>query len=98
LLRPADMPYDTGIQRERGAVQYDSGDYLAGFEQVLARIGYDEFRVRQAAERERGVYLGIGVANSVEMSGIGIGEKARMRLDASGDVTVAVAVSEMGQG
>jgi carbon-monoxide dehydrogenase large subunit len=98
LLRPEDMPYDTGIQRERGSVQYDSGDYPAGFERVLAEIGYDGFRARQAAERERGVYLGVGVANSIEMSGIGVGETARVHLDASGDVTVVVAVSEMGQG
>ncbi|HEV8191003.1 MAG TPA: molybdopterin cofactor-binding domain-containing protein, partial [Ktedonobacterales bacterium] len=98
LLRPEDMPYDTGIQRERGTVVYDSGDYPAGFEQVLAQIGYDGFRERQAAARERGVYLGIGVVNSVEMSGIGLGEKARVRLAASGDVIVVVAVSEMGQG
>jgi carbon-monoxide dehydrogenase large subunit len=98
LLRPEDMPYDTGIQRERGTVTYDSGDYPAGFEQVLREIGYDGFRARQAAERERGVYLGIGVVNSVEMSGIGIGEKARVRVEANGEVTVVVAVTEMGQG
>src|SRR5260370_20236784 len=49
-------------------------------------------------ERERGVYLGIGVANCLEMSGIGLGDSARVRLDANGDVIVMTAVSQMGQG
>src|SRR5260221_8110479 len=98
LIRPEEKPYDQGMKRQDGAVVFDAGDYPAGFEQVVRAIDYEGFRARQRAERERGVYLGIGVANCLEMSGIGLGDSARVRLDASGDVVVMTAVSQMGQG
>jgi carbon-monoxide dehydrogenase large subunit len=98
LIRPEELPYDTGMKRQDRAVVFDAGDYPAGFEQVVRAIDYEGFRARQRAERERGVYLGIGVANCLEMSGIGLGDSARVRLDASGDVVVMTAVSQMGQG
>lgn len=98
LIRPEEMPYDTGMKRQERPVVFDAGDYPAGFEQVVRSIGYADFRAWQRAERERGVYLGIGVANCLEMSGIGMGDSARVRIDADGGVTVTTAVSQMGQG
>jgi carbon-monoxide dehydrogenase large subunit len=92
------MPYDTGMKRQGKPVIFDAGDYPAGFEQTLRAIGYDSFRERQRAERERGVYLGIGVANCLEMSGIGQGDGARVRIEPDGEVYVFTAVSQMGQG
>ncbi len=98
LIRPEELPYDTGIKREERPVIFDAGDYPAAFAQVLQAIGYDGFRQRQRAERERGVYLGIGVANCLEMSGTGQGDSARVRIDPEGTVWVMTAVSQMGQG
>lgn len=98
LIRPDEMPYNTGMKRGDRPVIFDSGDYPAGFEQVLRAIGYEDFRARQRSERERGVYLGIGVANCLEMSGIGQGDGARVRIEPNGDIVVLTAVSQMGQG
>lgn len=98
LIGPEEMPYATGMKRQDAPVVFDAGDYPAGFEQVLRTIGYDSFRERQRAERERGVYLGIGVVNSLEMAGIGRGDGARVRIDVNGAVSVMTAVSQMGQG
>ena len=98
LIRPDEMPYDTGMKRQDKPIVFDTGDYPAGLEQVTGAIGYAGFRDRQRAERERGVYLGIGVANCLEMSGIGMGDGARVRIEPNGDVVVLTAVSQMGQG
>src|SRR5262249_52612274 len=53
--------------------KYDSGDYPAALEKVLAAADYDELRREQAARRERGdtVQLGIGLASYVEITGGG---------------------------
>ncbi len=98
LIRPDEMPYDSGIRRQQIPIIFDTGDYPAGFAQVLGAIGYAEFRARQAAARARGVYLGIGVVNSLEMSGIGVSDSAILRVDPAGAVWVMAAVSQMGQG
>lgn len=98
LIRPEEMPYVTCMERRGKPVIFDDGDYPAGFEQTLRAIGYEGFRERQRAERERGVYLGIGVANCLEMSGIGQGDGARVRIEPNGDVYVFTAVTQMGQG
>lgn len=99
LIPASAMPYNTGIQQRQGnPIVYDSGDYPAGFEQVVRAIGYDTFRARQQAAREQGIYLGIGIANCLERSGIGRGDDVRVRIDPGGDIMVLTAVSQMGQG
>jgi aerobic carbon-monoxide dehydrogenase large subunit len=98
LIQPHEMPYSTGIAGGRGPITYDAGDYPAGFQHVLDALDSAGFRHRQAAERQRGVYLGIGVVNSIEMAGIGIGEKARIRIESDGTITVMVGVPAAGQG
>lgn len=98
LLPPEALPHDTGMKRQDQPVIYDTGNYPAGFEQVLRAIGYEQFREQQRAAREQGTYLGIGVANCLEMAGIGMGDSARVRIDSEGVVVVESAVSQMGQG
>jgi aerobic carbon-monoxide dehydrogenase large subunit len=98
LIQPTELPYDTGMKRQDRTITFDVGDYPAGFEQVLQAIGYERFREQQRVARERGIYLGIGVANCLEMSGIGQGDSVRVRIDPGGDVWVMCAVSQMGQG
>jgi carbon-monoxide dehydrogenase large subunit len=98
LIRPEELPYDTGLKYQDRPVDFDIGDYSAGFEQVFRAINYQGFRDKQLAERECGIYLGIGVTNCLEMAGIGQGDSARLRIDPNGDVWVMTAVSQMGQG
>lgn len=98
LIAPEELPFETGMKRQERSIIYDTGDYPAGFEQVVQAIGYEAFRERQRAAREQGTYLGIGVANCLEMSGIGMGDSVRVRVNAQGEVWVLCAASQMGQG
>jgi carbon-monoxide dehydrogenase large subunit len=98
LIQPTELPYSTGIAEGRGTITYDAGDFPAGFQQVLTALDYAGFRSRQTAARAHGVYLGIGVANSLEMAGFGAGERAQMRVAEDGRVTVTVGVVGTGQG
>ena len=77
---------------------YDSGDYPAALATVLALSDYDGFAERQAAERQRGRYLGIGVANYVEGTGRGPFESAKVRVDPSGRIAVYTGATAQGQG
>jgi aerobic carbon-monoxide dehydrogenase large subunit len=65
LVRPEDLPYETPTGRT-----YDSGDYAAALEVLLAEVGYDDLRAEQARRRAGGGRpLGIGLATYVERSG-----------------------------
>jgi aerobic carbon-monoxide dehydrogenase large subunit len=92
-------------------VTYDSGDYPAAFERALGLLEYDELRTRQRELRTQGRYLGIGLANFVETTGLGpakfqqfIGflipshETSRVEIDQSGKVTVYTGITPIGQG
>lgn len=92
-------------------VTYDSGDYPAAFEKVLDLFEYEEWRTRQQELRTQGRYLGIGLANFVESTGLGpakfqevIGflipshETSRVEIDQSGKITVFTGITPIGQG
>jgi carbon-monoxide dehydrogenase large subunit len=99
LIRPHEMPWDVGLTfQDGGPTRYDSGDYPAGLEQALARVGFGDFRARQAAARAEGRYLGLGIACYVEGTGIGPYEGAHVRVEPSGKVLVATGVTTQGQG
>ncbi len=80
---------------------YDSGRYTLPLRTAAAEIGYDTLRSEQAARRERGdrVVLGIGVAAYVEVTAGGDGgEFASVEIHDDGAVTVYVGTSAHGQG
>jgi carbon-monoxide dehydrogenase large subunit len=97
-LVPADkFPYQTPC----GAT-YDTGDYIGGLDKVLAGAGYADLRAEQAARRERGdvVQLGIGVASYVEITAADAdgGETARVVVRDDGTAVVYTGSSAHGQG
>lgn len=100
LLRPEDLPYDTGVPRRDGlgTMIYDSGDYPGLFERALRALDYEGWRVRQREAWREGRYLGIGVVPYVEMSGLGLYETATVRVDSSGRVHVYAGCASQGQG
>lgn len=63
LIGADQFPYRT----PSGAL-YDSGDYAACLDDVLAAVGYERCRADQAAAREEGRLVGIGLACVVEPS------------------------------
>ncbi len=89
----------------------DSGDYAANMNAALALAGYAELRQRQAQLREKGRYLGIGLATISESAGVGpsmamgaVGfwraghESARVVVHADGRATVFCGTQSTGQG
>ncbi|TNC20234.1 xanthine dehydrogenase family protein [Amycolatopsis alkalitolerans] len=68
FVQAADFPYATPT----GGI-YDSGDYHTALEMLLKNSDYQALRQRQARARERGEYLGIGIATIVDPSATNIG-------------------------
>jgi carbon-monoxide dehydrogenase large subunit len=101
LLPPFTQPHRTKF----GAL-YDTGDYVAALDKVLAAAGYDELRKEQAERRARGdtVAMGIGLASYVEITGMGDGEEsppqenATVEVHPDGTATILTGTSPHGQG
>jgi carbon-monoxide dehydrogenase large subunit len=95
LLRPEAMPYRTPT-----GMEYDTGDYPAALEQVLAAADYRGLRAEQARRRAAGDrgQLGVGLSSYVEVTGLGSEEHARLVMEADGSVTADVGTSAQGQG
>ncbi len=99
FIQPDELPWDVGLTfQDGGPTRYDSGNYPAGLEMALERIGFGDFRARQAAARAEGRHLGLGVACYVEGTGIGPYEGAHVRVEPSGKVFVASGLTTQGQG
>ena len=52
---------------------YDSGDYHRALELALDNVGYERLRKEQAVAREKGEWMGIGIATIVDPSATNIG-------------------------
>ena len=48
----------------------DSGDYIGGFDKLVATIDVEGFRKEQLKLREQGRYIGVGFGGEAEMSGV----------------------------
>jgi aerobic carbon-monoxide dehydrogenase large subunit len=107
-IQASEFPFSTVA-----GLEYDSGDYDAATDRALSLFGYDELRREQAARRESGdpVQLGIGVSTYTEMCGLapsrvlgalryGAGgwESASVRMLPTGKVEVVTGTSPHGQG
>src|ERR687895_1277545 len=97
FIPPDRFPFTTP-----GGAEYDTGEYAAALDKVLAAAGYDELRAAQARLREGGgpVQIGIGLSAYVEITG-GVpeaGETARVVVNGDGTVTVFTGSSPHGQG
>ena len=104
LLRPEQFPYET----KTGWV-YDSGDYERALRKALDLAGYDDLRREQAAGRERGELMGIGVGffteavgagprKHMDMFGLGMNDGAALRVSPTGKAQLAISVQTQGQG
>ena len=110
-----DLGIDPGELRRRNYLQpeafplttltganYDSGEYAKTLDAVLAASGYDALRADQAARRERGdtVQLGIGLSTYVEVTApIGLHvEYGGVEVHDDGSASMYVGTSVHGQG
>ncbi|HEX4088048.1 MAG TPA: xanthine dehydrogenase family protein molybdopterin-binding subunit, partial [Trebonia sp.] len=100
------LPPFTEPHRTKFGALYDTGDYAAALDKVLAAAGYDELRKEQAERRARGdsVAMGIGLASYVEITGMGDGEEsppqenATVEVHPDGTATILTGTSPHGQG
>ena len=98
FIQPAQMPYNVGvIFRDGKEVVYDSGDYPVCQDAALKAIDYDLFRQRQAEARKQKRYIGIGIGNAVEGTGLGPYEGAVVKVATNGRITVSTGATPQGQ-
>jgi carbon-monoxide dehydrogenase large subunit len=93
FITPDKFPYTT-LTGEH----YDTGEYEKALNKALEVAGYDQLRQEQAAARQQGRYLGVGLASYVEICGFGPYDSAQVRVEPSGAVTIFTGVSPHGQG
>jgi carbon-monoxide dehydrogenase large subunit len=105
------IPPDAFPYRSAANLVYDSGNYPRALDHALELSDYRGLRAMQQRERAEGRLIGIGVANYVEVTGMGPSklmaamgnrqggyESAVVRLEPSGRATVATGIIEIGQG
>ncbi|MBI4984054.1 MAG: xanthine dehydrogenase family protein molybdopterin-binding subunit [Rhodocyclales bacterium] len=105
-IQPEQFPYTLPSGNE-----YDSGNYPAVLDKVLAMADYAGLREQQAQARAAGRLVGIGVASVVEpgvfdwnayatvgVPGVGVPEGVKVAVDIVGNVTVVVGFNWQGQG
>jgi len=98
FIKPEAMPYKVGIIfRDGRPVTYDSGDYPKAQEGALAAADYAGFPARQAAARKAGRYIGIGISNAVEGTGLGPYEGATVRIATTGKIVLYTGATPQGQ-
>ncbi len=98
LRRKNFIPSDAFPYQTAAGPQYDSGDYEKPLAKALEMIDYPALRARQEQLRKEGRYLGIGVTTFTEICGFGPFDSATVRVEPTGQVTVATGVSPHGQG
>ena len=107
-IRLEEFPYTT----PNGCV-YDSGNYPKMLEVAKERIGWDQWKKKQAAARKEGRFIGIGIGTTLDSGTNNFGQSqivnpglpysgnsqgANCKLDIYGEVVVAVGSCPQGQG
>jgi carbon-monoxide dehydrogenase large subunit len=106
LIPKDEFPYQTPV-----AMIYDSGDYAKLFDKIEELAGYQDLRKEQAAARQQGRLVGIGVSGCIEASApgpspivtslgsaIGLYESGIVRVHPTGNVSVFTGSHSHGQG
>jgi len=77
-----EFPFDVGLlYRDGKPMIYDSGDYVACLHKAMEIFDYPAMRQEQAAARQQGRHIGIGMATFVEGGGLGPYEGAVVRVE-----------------
>jgi aerobic carbon-monoxide dehydrogenase large subunit len=92
LVRPQQMPYVNAV-----GSTYDSGEYEANMDRLLALADWQGIEARRAEARARGKILGVGFANYVESSIGTPKERADVVVRPDG-VEVVIGTQPAGQG
>ncbi|MBK9100133.1 MAG: xanthine dehydrogenase family protein [Austwickia sp.] len=99
FIQPEEMPYDVGLMFQDGRPTiYDSGDFPASLDKLLALVGWEDFLGLQAQARAEGRRIGLGIGCYVEGTGAGPYEGGHVQIETSGRVNVATGLPTAGQG
>ena len=97
VIPPSAMPFKTGL-----VFTYDCGEFARGMDMALELADRAGFEKRRAASRERGVLLGLGLANPIEVAGgpyTSVNpDTAEVRINPDGSVALFAGSTSMGQG
>ncbi|HET7342907.1 MAG TPA: molybdopterin cofactor-binding domain-containing protein, partial [Methylomirabilota bacterium] len=93
LVPPVAMPYRNPL-----GLLYDSGDYAAAQDRVVALADWAGFPARRAEARRRGRYRGIGLANYLELNTGMPRERTEITVRPEGRVDVVLGTLSSGQG
>ena len=104
FIREDQFPYTTPT-----GFTYDSGDYHTALRKAMDEVGYADLRAEQAAAREEGRLLGIGIAHFTEAVGAGpsrtydiaglkMFDSAELRVHPTGKAILKLGVKTQGQG
>ncbi len=104
FIKPDQFPYKSALGWE-----YDSGDYHAALRKAMDKAGYAELRREQAAKRQRGELMGIGISSFTEIVGAGpskhfdilglkMFDSCEIRIHPTGRATARFGTKSQGQG
>jgi carbon-monoxide dehydrogenase large subunit len=98
FIQPEQMPYNIGLTfRDGTQAIYDSSDYPLSQKMALDHTGYEGFELRRTEALRKGRYIGIGIANAVEGTGLGPYEGATIRISTSGKIVLYTGATPQGQ-
>ncbi|HYB08938.1 MAG TPA: xanthine dehydrogenase family protein molybdopterin-binding subunit [Alphaproteobacteria bacterium] len=93
FVKPTAMPYITAT----GNI-YDTGDFARALAEALKQADWDGCPSRKTASRKSGKLRGIGLAYYIERCGAGFDDRALVRFEPNGDVSLYVGSISNGQG
>jgi carbon-monoxide dehydrogenase large subunit len=93
LIRPQDMPYDTGL-----GLTYDSGDFAVVMDKAAGLADVAGFTERRAQSATNGCLRGLGICNAIEQTARPGIECAVLEIDKDGNAVVRVGTASQGQG
>src|SRR5246127_1521222 len=104
FIAPEQFPYETTT-----GWTYDSGDYGKTMKVAMEIAGYEDLRREQAAKRERGELMGIGISfftegvgagprKHMDILGLAMNDGADLRVHPTGKAVLRISVQSQGQG
>src|SRR5215471_14938481 len=92
-IPPEAMPY-----KAPNGTTYDSGDFTRLLDKALVLADWEGFAARRAESRARGLLLGRGISDYLELTGPPGREMGGIRFEPDGTVTIITGTLDYGQG
>ncbi len=93
-----EMPFKRPLEALGEEIHFDSGDYHALLDKLLAYVQWDKLNAHLAKRRANGEMVGVGLAMFVEKAGLGPKDGVRIEIDPSGAIEVITGGASLGQG